>query len=94
MIDPVRSRRGRSNRRRGNDWERSLASELGGRRVGQYGEPADVLTPLLAIQAKVGGSFSERYWRWLVVPSPARRVASRSSSWVIRQGQATGAARS
>ena len=52
MIDPVRSRRGRANRRRGNDWERSLASELGGRRIGQYGEPADVLTPLLAVQAK------------------------------------------
>ena len=48
MIDPVRSRRGRTNRRRGNDFERSLATELGGRRIGQYGEPADVLTPLLA----------------------------------------------
>ena len=70
---PVRSRRGRSNRRRGNDWERSLASELGGRRVGQYGEPADVLTPLLAVQAKVGASFSERYWRWLYGHPPHRR---------------------
>lgn len=65
MIDTDRSRRGRSNRRRGNDWERSLASELGGRRIGQYGEPADVMTSLFAVQAKVGGSFSERYWRWL-----------------------------
>ena len=65
MIDPERSRRGRSNRRRGNDFERALAAELAGRRVGQYGEPADVVTPLFAVQAKVGGCFSERYWRWL-----------------------------
>lgn len=75
MIDPVRARRGRSNRRRGNDWERSLATELGGRRVGQYGEPTDVLTPLLAVQAKVGASFSERYWRWLqAIPRTGERI--------------------
>jgi hypothetical protein len=65
VIDPARSRRGRSNRRRGHDFERTLAAELAGRRVGQYGGPADVLTPLFAVQAKVGGCFSERYWRWL-----------------------------
>ena len=75
MIDPVRSRRGRSNRRRGNDWERALATELGGRRIGQYGEPADVLTPLLAIQAKCGRAFSERYWRWLsAIPRTGGRI--------------------
>ena len=49
MIDPERSRRGRANRRRGNDWERRLAVDLAGRRVGQYGEPADVVMPLFAV---------------------------------------------
>ena len=85
MIDPVRSRRGRSNRRRGNDFERTLATELGGRRVGQYGEPADVLTSLLAVQAKVGASFSERYWRWLSAIPRTGVCAPRSSSWVMRR---------
>jgi hypothetical protein len=75
MIDTDRSRRGRANRRRGNDWERSLAAELGGRRVGQYGDPADVLTPLLAVQAKCGRAFSERYWGWLsAIPRTGDRV--------------------
>ena len=75
MIDPTRSRRGRSNRRRGNDFERALAAELAGRRVGQYGGPADVVTPLFAVQAKVGGSFSERYWRWLAaLPRTGGRI--------------------
>ena len=75
MIDPARSRRGRSNRRRGNDFERSLAAELAGRRIGQYGGPSDVLTPLFAVQCKVGGSFSERYWRWLsAIPRSGGRI--------------------
>jgi hypothetical protein len=75
VIDPERSRRGRSNRRRGNDWERRLAADLAGRRVGQYGEAADVLTPLFAIQAKVGGAFSERHWRWLMaIPRAGGRI--------------------
>jgi hypothetical protein len=73
--DLERQRRGRSNRRRGNDFERSLATGLGGRRIGQYGQPADVLTPLFAVQCKVGGAFSERYWRWLsAIPRGDGRV--------------------
>ena len=48
---------------------------VGGRRVGQYGEPTDVPTPLLAVQAKVGASFSERYWRWLqAIPQTGDRI--------------------
>jgi hypothetical protein len=75
VIDPERSRRGRSNRRRGNDFERALAVELAGRRVGQFGQATDVLTPLFAVQAKVGGCFSERYWRWLAaLPRTGGRV--------------------
>ncbi|CAN5654751.1 hypothetical protein BH23CHL7_BH23CHL7_20460 [soil metagenome] len=75
MIDPERSRRGRSNRRRGNDWERTLAAQLGGRRVGQYGDPADVLTPLLAVQAKCGLAYPERLDRWLrAIPRTGGRL--------------------
>lgn len=75
MIDPDRSRRGRTSRRRGNDFERSLAGGLGGRRIGHLGGPTDVLTPLFSIQAKVGGCFSERYWRWLAaIPRADGRV--------------------
>ena len=34
-----------------------------------------MLTPLFAVQAKVGGSFSERYWRWLsAIPRTAGRI--------------------
>ncbi len=61
----ARSRRGRSSRQRGNSWERELAQKLGGKRVGQFGGKTDVEAPWLVIQAKVGGSFSERYWGWL-----------------------------
>jgi hypothetical protein len=75
VIDPERSRRGRSNRRRGNDFERTLAAEFAGRRVGHFGGPSDVLTPMFAVQAKVGGCFSERYWRWLsAMPRSGGRV--------------------
>ena len=57
------------------DWERALAAELAGQRIGQYGGPSDVLTPLFAVQSKVGGSFSERYWRWLsAIPRSAGRI--------------------
>jgi hypothetical protein len=84
----TRARRGRSNRRRGNDFERALAGELGGRRVGQFGEPADVPTPLFAIQAKVGGSSSERYWRWrAAIPRPDGRMS------VLIVGDASGPGR-
>ncbi len=75
MIDPDRARRGRTSRRRGNDFERALAGGLGGRRIGHLGGPTDVLTPLFAIQAKVGGCFSERYWRWLAaIPRADGRI--------------------
>ena len=77
MIDPVRSRRGRSNRRRGNDWERSLAAELAGRRIGQYGGPSDVLTPLFAVQAKVDAASASATGAGSL-PSPAPLVASPS----------------
>ncbi len=34
-----------------------------------------MLTPLLAVQAKCGGAFSERYWRWLsAIPRSGGRI--------------------
>ena len=34
-------------------------------RVGQFGGKQDVANDWLAVQCKVGGSFSERQWDWL-----------------------------
>lgn len=59
------SRRGRTNRSRGNAIEREVAHKLGLRRVGQYGGPDDVRGDLFAAQVKSGGAFPERVWRWL-----------------------------
>lgn len=55
--DDTRSRRGKSARRRGNDYERDVAARLGGVKVGHHGGPADVVTPLLAVQVKVRGAY-------------------------------------
>ncbi len=40
-VDPARSRRGRTNRNRGNAIEREWCHRMGFRRVGHYGEAAD-----------------------------------------------------
>jgi hypothetical protein len=57
VRDDTRSRRGKSARRRGNDYERDVAAALGGVKVGMYGGPVDVQTPLLNVQVKVRGAF-------------------------------------
>lgn len=73
--DPERQRRGRSARRRGNDFEREVAHALDLRRVGQYGGKDDVRGDWAAVQCKVGGSFSERYWDWLrAIPHDAMQL--------------------
>lgn len=59
------TRRGRTNRSRGNSIEREVGKKLGLRRVGQYGGPDDLAGDLFAAQVKSGGAFSERYWQWL-----------------------------
>jgi hypothetical protein len=64
-IDPVRARRGRNSRNRGNAIEREVAAKLGLRRVGQFGGPDDVRGDLFAAQVKSGGRFPETFWRWL-----------------------------
>jgi hypothetical protein len=63
---PERSRRGRTARNRGNAFERDVARQLGGRRVGQYGDKVDVDVPgYLRAQCKVGSSYPERIDGWL-----------------------------
>lgn len=64
-IDPAKSRKGRNARQRGNAFEREVAKRLNGQRVGQFGGKQDVANDWLAVQCKVGGSFSERQWDWL-----------------------------
>lgn len=63
-FDPVNQRRGRTSLRAGKDAERAIAKAYGGRRVGQYGGPDDVIVgDLFAVQSKASPSwFSERYW--------------------------------
>jgi hypothetical protein len=69
---PELSRRGRTNRSRGNAIEREVGKLLGLRRVGQYGGPDDLSGELFAVQVKSGGSFPERLWTWLrAVPTNA-----------------------
>jgi hypothetical protein len=76
-IDVAASRRGRTNRQRGNAIEREVAKQLGLRRVGQYGGPEDIgdhTSPFL-VQVKSGKSFPERLYRWLkALPSNANQT--------------------
>jgi hypothetical protein len=65
QIDPVRSRRGKNARNRGNAYEREVAARLNGTRVGWAGGPTDVSTGVYDIQCKVGGSYPERIDGWL-----------------------------
>ena len=65
MIDPAKSRKGKNSRARGNAFEREVAKRLKGQRVGQFGGKQDVANEWMAVQCKVGGSFSERQWDWL-----------------------------
>lgn len=75
IKDPAKSRRGRTSRRRGNDYERSIAARLGISRVGQYGAKPDVQGEWIVIQAKCGGAFPERLWKWLEeLPHDASRL--------------------
>jgi hypothetical protein len=63
----VRSRRGRTSLRRGNDFERWIAARIGGeaKRTGMFGTKTDVEAPWIAIQAKNGKSYPERIDGWL-----------------------------
>jgi hypothetical protein len=60
--DPAASRRGRTNRSRGNAIERDVCHRLGIARVGQYGTPEDggASTDWIRVQVKSGGAYPER----------------------------------
>lgn len=74
-VDPAKSRKGKNSRARGNAFEREVAKRLLGQRVGQFGGKQDVANDWLAVQCKVGGSFSERQWDWLqTVPVKADQL--------------------
>jgi len=61
-----KAKRGKRARNKGNSFERTVAEQIGGERVGQYGGKTDVQADWIAIQCKVGnGSYSERYDGWL-----------------------------
>ena len=64
-IDPAKSRKGKNSRARGNAFEREVSRHLNAQRVGQFGGKQDVANDWIAVQCKVGGSFSERQWDWL-----------------------------
>lgn len=60
--DPVRSRRGRTARSRGNRRELELARSLGGVKVGHHGGPEDVRVGMFNVQSKVRAAFPG--WMW------------------------------
>ena len=64
-VTEAKRRAGRTARSRGNAYERDIAHRLDAERVGQYGGKPDVVSEWLVIQAKIGGVFPERPWRWL-----------------------------
>ena len=75
LRDETVTRRGKNNKKRGEAIEREIGHRLGLRRVGMYGGPDDLSGDMFAVQVKSGGSFSERYWRWLSgIPRHAGQV--------------------
>ena len=55
------AKRGRSSNTRGKRRELEIANAIGGEKVGQYGGPEDIRTPLLNVQSKVRKAFP----RWM-----------------------------
>jgi hypothetical protein len=82
--DPIASRKGKSARRRGNDYERELAARLGGTKVGHHGGPEDVVTSRLVIQSKVRAAFPEWMWSELV---KLPRAGGRTPVLVVAEGK-------
>ena len=62
--DLAATRKGRTNRARGNAYERRVAGRLGLKRVGQFGGVDDA-RGWMTVQIKNGGAFPELLWRWL-----------------------------
>src|SRR5512139_1224819 len=73
--DPVQSRKGRNNKKRGGAIQRKRIEGLGGRNLAGNNPNLDGIGALFAYESKSGGSFSERYWRWLSgIPRNAGQV--------------------
>ena len=65
VKDPTASRRSRNNKNRGLAIQRKRIEGLGGTNLAGNNENLDGIGLAFAYESKSGGSFSERYWRWL-----------------------------
>jgi hypothetical protein len=59
------SRRSKNNATRGKAIQRKRIEGLGGRNLSGNNENLDGIGTMFAYESKSGGSFSERYWRWI-----------------------------
>lgn len=59
------SRRARNNAKRGKAIQRKRIEGLGGTNLAGNNQNLDGVGAMFAYESKSGGSFSERYWRWL-----------------------------
>jgi len=75
LRDPAASRRGRTNAHRGKAIQRKRIEGLGGTNLAGNNPNLDGIGELFRYESKSGGSFSERYWRWLRgIPRGATQV--------------------
>jgi hypothetical protein len=65
VKDQTASRRSRNNKNRGLAIQRKRIEGLGGTNLAGNNENLDGIGLAFAYESKSGGSFSERYWRWL-----------------------------
>ena len=63
--DEAASRRGRTNKNRGNRIQRQRIEALGGKNLSGNNENLDGIGLRFRYESKSGGSFPERPWRWL-----------------------------
>lgn len=59
------SRRSKNNANRGKAIQRKRIEGLGGKNLAGNNENLDGIGTMFAYESKSGGSFSERYWRWI-----------------------------
>jgi len=75
IRDATASRRGRTNASRGKAIQRKRIEGLGGTNLAGNNPNLDGIGELFRYESKSGGSFSERYWRWLRgIPKGATQV--------------------
>lgn len=63
LKDPIRSKRGRNNRRRGNSHELAVARKYGGEKVGPLGLPEDIRGTEYRTQVKTHQRLAPAEWR-------------------------------